>query len=153
VSALRAVGPPSVGRVTGPDTVRDSVRDSVRDPLHGDFATSLERLLDRPAPAPALAPVPAQEPAASAARSPVQFSRHAAARLTSRGIEIGPEELERLGSAIDRLEESGARESLVLLGDNAYVVGVPTRTVITAMPRSEALGTVFTRIDSTFVAS
>jgi len=81
----------------------------------------------------------------------VNFSRHASARMRSRGVELPSEDLESLKIAFDKLENRGARESLVLLGDNAFVVGVPSRTVITTMTRSEAAGNVFTQIDSTVV--
>lgn len=110
------------------------------------FVGSLESLLQPRAP-----PKPAAPPPASPGG--LRFSRHAQGRLNSRGVELPQEDLERLGAAIDQLGDRGARESLVLLGDNAFVVGVPQRTVITVMPRSEAMGTIFTNIDSTFVAS
>lgn len=81
----------------------------------------------------------------------VLFSKHAATRLKSRGIELGSQDLEALSDAIDRLSKKNARESLLLLGDNAFIVGIPKRTVITAMTRSEAVGSIFTNIDSTLV--
>jgi len=81
----------------------------------------------------------------------LEFSRHALARLESRGVEFDASERERLTQAVDALSERGARESLVLTDNAAYVVGVPKRTVITAMPRSAAMGTIFTNIDSTYV--
>jgi len=81
----------------------------------------------------------------------VQFSKHAATRLRSRGIELSSQDLEDLSGAIDRLSKKNARESLLLLGDNAFIVGIPKRTVITAMTRSEAVGSIFTNIDSTLV--
>jgi len=83
----------------------------------------------------------------------VKFSRHAQARLQSRGMEFSPDEMRTLEHAMDELSRRGARESLVLMGDRAMVVGVPTKTVITIVDRAEALGTVFTNIDSTYVAS
>lgn len=81
----------------------------------------------------------------------VRFSRHAAGRLRSRGIELGEDELELLSGAIDRLSARSARESLLLMGDKAFIVGVERRTVITAMTRKEAVGSIFTNIDSTLV--
>ncbi len=84
---------------------------------------------------------------------PLTLSRHAEARLASRGIEMSPELLSTLEGAVDQLAARGAKESLVLTQDQAFIVGVPKRTVITVMDRSEALGQVFTNIDSTFVAS
>jgi len=81
----------------------------------------------------------------------LRFSRHAAARLESRGIELSAAELQEISAAMDRLERKGARESLLLMGDHAFVVGVPRRTVITAMTSQEAVGSIFTNIDSTLV--
>ena len=111
------------------------------------FAQSLEALIEQE---PANTPMASAELKASG--SEVQFSQHAKKRLASRGIEIDAPEMQRLNDAVDQLADRGARESLVLLDDRAYVVGVPKRTVITAMSREEALGNVFTNIDSTFVA-
>jgi flagellar operon protein len=81
----------------------------------------------------------------------VQFSKHATTRLRSRGIELSSQDMEDLSGAIDRLSKKNARESLLLLGDHAFIVGIPKRTVITAMTRSEAVGSIFTNIDSTLV--
>ncbi len=81
--------------------------------------------------------------------APLRFSRHADARLTSRGIALDPSQLERLGQAVDQLDRRGAKESLVVMDDHAFIVGVPKRTVVTAMSRTEAVGNIFTQIDST----
>ena len=85
------------------------------------------------------------------ASAELRFSRHAAARLESRGIQLSEQEVADLGSAVDRLHAKGARESLLLMADHAFVVGVPRRTIITAMTRDEAVGSIFTNIDSTMV--
>ena len=45
----------------------------------------------------------------------------------------------------------GARESLVLMNELAFVVSVPNRTVITAMTGNSMKGNVFTQIDSAVV--
>jgi flagellar operon protein len=82
----------------------------------------------------------------------VRFSKHAEARMVSRGIELDESDLTDLGNAVDALSKKGAKESLILLGDNAFIVGVPDRKVITALSRSEAVGNIFTHIDSTVVA-
>ena len=81
----------------------------------------------------------------------IRFSRHAAGRMRSRGIELSPQELEEMAEAVERLDEKNARESLVLMDDKAFIVGVPKKTVITAMTRKEAIGSIFTNIDSTMV--
>jgi flagellar operon protein len=81
----------------------------------------------------------------------VQFSRHALGRVESRGISLSDDDLEEIADAIDVLTAKDARESLLLQGENAFIVGVAKRTVITAMTRKEALGSVFTNIDSALV--
>jgi flagellar operon protein len=106
------------------------------------FGDSLDALLRPGAATPAAAP---------AGGSAIQFSRHANARLESRGISLGPDDLEDLSGAVDQLARKGAKESLVLMDDNAYIVGVPDRRVITVMTRGEAVGNIFTNIDSTMV--
>ena len=83
--------------------------------------------------------------------SSLRFSRHAQARLRSRDMDLTERDVADLEGAVDRLADKGARESLVLSGENAFIVGVPRRTVITAMPRTEAVGSIFTNIDSTLV--
>ncbi len=127
--------------VQAPSALRPA--DPLRKPSSsGDFASELDRLL--------ATPEKAEAPAASA---PVHFSKHAKARLQSRGIELQESDLERISKAVDQLEGKGARESLVLLDDTALIVGVPKRTVITAMSRDEALGNLFTGIDSAVLAA
>ena len=79
------------------------------------------------------------------------FSRHAEARLESRNIALTEEQHTELANAVDKLDERGAQESLVLMDEHAFIVGVPKRTVITAMTRQEAVGNLFTNIDSTVV--
>lgn len=95
---------------------------------------------------------PARAPLADPTEgSTLRFSRHAQARLRSRDIHLTQADVADLEGAVDRLADKGARESLVLAGENAFIVGVPRRTVITAMPRDEAVGSIFTNIDSTLV--
>lgn len=82
---------------------------------------------------------------------PVRMSAHAAQRLESRNIALGPEQLARVGQAVDELSSKGARESLLVLDGTALVVSVPNRTVITAVAMQDMDQTVFTQIDSAVV--
>ena len=81
----------------------------------------------------------------------LKWSRHATARLRSRGIELSDTAQSEISAAVDQLEGKGAKESLVLYDEHAFIVGVQRRTVITAMTRDEAVGSIFTNIDSTIV--
>jgi len=81
----------------------------------------------------------------------VRFSAHALQRLDSRGIAVSDDQGKRLAGAVDQAAAKGGRESLVIMDRVAYVVNVPSRTVITAMPADEAGAAVFTNIDSAVV--
>lgn len=81
----------------------------------------------------------------------VTFSAHAQARLHSRGVTLDQTKLDALSSAIDKAEAKGARESLVLSDEAAYVVSVKNRTVITAFDRDNLRDGVFTAIDSAVI--
>jgi flagellar operon protein len=69
-------------------------------------------------------------------------------RMDRRNITLNPDEMARLQGAIDRAEKSGMKESLVILDQNALIVSVPNRTVITAMDRSSMRDNLVTHIDS-----
>ena len=81
----------------------------------------------------------------------VKFSNHALERMTSRGVSIKPEDLIKLNDAVERAAQKGSRESLVLMGENALIVSVKNRTVVTAMDREAMRENIFTNIDSTVI--
>ena len=78
----------------------------------------------------------------------IRFPRHAVDRMDQRNITLNPDEMARLKGAIDRAEKSGMKESLVILDQNALIVSVPNRMVITAMDRSSMQDNLVTHIDS-----
>ena len=80
--------------------------------------------------------------------SEISFSRHAQKRIVSRGIELTEEKLEQLEKGVEKLKEKGARESLVLLNEVAYVVSIENDTVITAVDEENVKENIFTNIDS-----
>jgi flagellar operon protein len=78
----------------------------------------------------------------------LQFSGHALKRLEDRNIFLDEQDLVRIDEAVNRAAAKGSRETLVLDGDNAFVVNIPNRTVITAVDQMELRDRVFTQIDS-----
>ena len=82
----------------------------------------------------------------------LRFSNHAQRRLESRRIALGDEGLARLAQAVERAERRGGRESLVLMGDLAFIVNVPERVVVTALDARHRGEGVFTQIDSVVLA-
>jgi len=81
----------------------------------------------------------------------LKFSHHAEQRLAQRGIRLEPEQLSRIGGAVDKAAAKGAKDSLVLFQDMAFIVNVTNRTVVTAMDGASMNEHVFTQIDSTVV--
>ena len=77
----------------------------------------------------------------------LKFSKHASGRLKSRNITLTPSQQERLTSGAERAGEKGIRESLVVVDELAFIVNIPSKTVITAMDRTETKDNVFTNID------
>lgn len=84
-------------------------------------------------------------------RQLVKFSHHADQRLAQRGIQLAPEQLRQIGGAIDKAAAKGAKDSLILFQDMAFIVNIKNRTVVTAMDGASMNDHVFTKIDSTIV--
>ncbi|MNW30500.1 hypothetical protein D3C74_73890 [compost metagenome] len=83
----------------------------------------------------------------------LHFSNHAVKRLEQRGIQLMPEQLNKIKTAIDNAAAKGAKESLILMKDMALIVNVDNRTVVTAMDGSSMKDNVFTQIDSAVIIS
>jgi len=83
----------------------------------------------------------------------LKFSNHASKRLESRNIQLSETEMGKLNEAVGKAENKGAKDSLVMMNNTAFIVNVPNRTVVTAMPiGNEAEENVFTNIDSVVFA-
>jgi len=81
----------------------------------------------------------------------LSFSAHAQSRLASRQIQLTPQQVSRLQGAVHQAAEKGARDSLVLVDNLAFIVSVANRTVVTAVDRAAQTGNVFTQIDSAVI--
>ena len=81
----------------------------------------------------------------------VRFSKHAQSRLESRDIQLDSGELQKLGDAVRKAADKGVQDSLVVMNRLAFIVSVPDRTVVTAMPVEEAGPNVFTNIDGAVI--
>ncbi|MDD6381643.1 MAG: flagellar protein [Lachnospiraceae bacterium] len=81
----------------------------------------------------------------------VRFSKHASERLEQRDINLSPEQTERLSDGVKKAGEKGIRESLVLMDSLAFIVNVPSHTVITALDSDESKEKAFTNIDGAII--
>lgn len=81
----------------------------------------------------------------------VSFSKHAAARMQERSINITSDGMERLNRGVELARNKGLDDTLILMDRNAFVVSAQNKTVITAVNGNELSGNVFTNIDGTVV--
>lgn len=81
----------------------------------------------------------------------IKFSHHAETRLAQRGIKMNSEQLIKLEDAVKKAEAKGAKESLILTSDAAFIVNVKNRTVVTAIDHASLQQHVFTQIDSAII--
>ncbi len=82
----------------------------------------------------------------------LHFSKHALQRVQRRGIDVSPPTLARLADGVGRAAQKGSRDSIVLVDGTAFVVSVPSRTVVTAVGSAHMRDHVFTNIDSAVIA-
>ena len=82
----------------------------------------------------------------------VKFSKHAMNRLSMRNIELTADQMERLNHGKNEAGEKGIKDSLILIDQLAFIVNVPSSTVVTAMDQTENKNNVFTNIDGAVIA-
>lgn len=80
-------------------------------------------------------------------RQDVKFSKHAAVRLSQRGIEMTEGQLSRLRDGARMAQDKGIKESLVVVDQLSFIVNIPSKTVVTALDQKETMSNVFTNID------
>lgn len=82
----------------------------------------------------------------------VKFSSHALKRLEERQIQLSDDQMQKINSAVEKAELKGAKDSLVMMDSTAFIVNIPNKTVVTALPIAESKENVFTNIDSVVFA-
>ena len=81
----------------------------------------------------------------------IRFSKHASNRLADRNLTLSDNQLSRLTEGLRKAGEKGIKESLVMVDQLAFIVNVPSNTVITAMDQTQANENVFTNIDGAVI--
>lgn len=79
----------------------------------------------------------------------VKLSSHAKKRLIERQIYLQKSDINKLTNAMEKLEEKGAKESLMIYKDMAFIASIKNRTIITAMEKDNI--DIVTNIDSTMM--
>ena len=81
----------------------------------------------------------------------VKFSKHASDRLATRDIVLDDSQIDRLNDGIARAEMKGIKESLMIMDKLAFIVNVPSSTVVTALDSQLSNEQVFTNIDGAVI--
>jgi flagellar operon protein len=76
------------------------------------------------------------------------ISKHAAERLKQRNINFNETDMKNISEGINKAEEKGCKESLILYKGTALVTSIKNRTIITALDKESSKGNVFTNLDS-----
>lgn len=84
-------------------------------------------------------------------RLELKMSKHAEYRLKLRNINLSNEQIEKVNKAVEKANEKGVKEALVLVDDVALVVSVKNKTVITVVDSKELRDNVFTNIDGAVI--
>jgi flagellar operon protein len=83
----------------------------------------------------------------------IKFSNHAAKRIEARELQLSNEDMDRLQAAVNKAEAKGAKDSLVMMENRAFIINIPNKTVITAMDVGKSSENIFTNIDSVVFAT
>jgi flagellar operon protein len=78
----------------------------------------------------------------------LNLSQHAETRIRSREIPWSEALEQRISQGIDQASSKGSRETLIIADNVAVIANVKSRTVVTAMDKSQLKERVFTNIDS-----
>lgn len=78
----------------------------------------------------------------------LQFSKHAAMRMSERGVELTSKLAVDLKEAVDKARDKGAKDVVVIGSSSAFIVNVTNNTVVTTMNAQEMKNNIFTNIDS-----
>ena len=84
-------------------------------------------------------------------QSEVKFSKHAMERLQSRNIKLSKEDLNKIGDAVNKAAEKGVKETLIIMGNSAFIANVKNKTIITAATEDNLKNNVFTNIDGAVI--
>lgn len=87
----------------------------------------------------------------SSALPSIRFTQHAQDRLKSDRVTLSASDLERINGGIEKAAGKGAKESLLLMEDKAFIVNARERVVITSINRERLKENVFTNIDSAVI--
>ncbi|GEM_PF-136570 len=83
----------------------------------------------------------------------IKLSGHAADRVRQRGLNVTQTDLTNLSEAVTKADAKGAKDTLFLMGDNAFLVNIKNRVVVTVIDQQKLKDDIFTNIDSVAIVN
>ena len=84
-------------------------------------------------------------------QSEVKFSKHAMERLQTRNIKLSKDDLSKINDAVNKAAEKGVKETLIIMGNSAFIANVKNKMIITAATEENLKNNVFTNIDGAVI--
>ncbi|WP_231701761.1 TIGR02530 family flagellar biosynthesis protein [Crassaminicella thermophila] len=81
----------------------------------------------------------------------IKFSKHAIQRLEARKIKLDKKELIKINQALNKADQKGIKETLILMNNKAFVASVKNKTIITVALDENLKENVFTNIDGAVI--
>ena len=79
------------------------------------------------------------------------FSGHAQQRADARQINLSPQLLSQMDKAVEMAKDKGIRDALIVRDKTAFIVNVPSSTVVTVLGGEEMNSRVFSNIDGAVI--
>ncbi len=81
----------------------------------------------------------------------IKFSKHAKLRLQNRNINLNEKQLSKIERAVQKADNKGIKEALILMDKTAFVTSVRNKTIITTANTEQLGEKVFTNIDGAVI--
>jgi len=81
----------------------------------------------------------------------VKFSKHSIDRIKNRNLNLTENDYQKLVEAVNRAEQKGIKDSLIIINNKAFVVNLKSRTIVTAIDSQTLKNSIFTNIDGAVI--
>ncbi len=81
----------------------------------------------------------------------LKISKHAQSRLDSRNVKLSEEKLGEVSEAMDRANEKGIRDALIIVDGNALIASIKNKTIVTCAKQEDLDSKIITNIDGAIV--
>ncbi len=81
----------------------------------------------------------------------LKISKHAQSRLDSRNVKLSQEKMAEVSKAMDRANEKGIKDALIIVDGNALIASVKNKTIVTCAKQDDLDSKIISNIDGAIV--